>query len=527
MDTNTVPLTLAREARSGLSYSDMATILSQIRGSIHSFYAHLPHKVTSLAIDPIRKLELLKDDVGLLSSEEEYWFRIFDIFLQLRDRHTFIRRPTVFQSQVAFLPFSVESCWDEGRRKLIVSKVLPSVEDPHFVPGVEISHWNGQPIRFYVERLSWQTLGANPSARILLALRSLTARPLAFMSPPDEDWVQLTFRDARGDARAIQFAWAVHLSAPGSRVAGFQESAGLEAATAVGVDESLLQVNSIYQDLAQAKRPGAPEGDLYQFEVLRERDTKIGYLRIFSFNTNVPQVFVRDISDTLRDASIDALIIDIRANPGGNITAGEGLLSVFRGGVPSFCELSFRATAHTRATAEALGIFSDWSRSLRMVLMTGEEFSQEFALTSAPANEGYRFTGPVCLIMDALSYSTSDFFAAGFQDNAIGLVLCVDGYSSGGGGANVWPHALISQFSKAAGFSGFEPLPGGADLNVAVRRARRSGPNSGIPLEGLGVVVPKHDVYLPTKRDVLGRNDDLIAYASTRILGRSVQPARS
>ena len=36
---------------------------------------------------------------------------------------------------------------------------------------------------------------------------------------------------------------------------------------------------------------------------------------------------------------------------------------------------------------------------------------------------GQVYYGPVVLITDALSYSATDIFAAGFQDNEVGLVL--------------------------------------------------------------------------------------------------------
>ena len=43
------------------------------------------------------------------------------------------------------------------------------------------------------------------------------------------------------------------------------------------------------------------------------------------------------------------------------------------------------------------------------------------------------------LVTDAFCYSTTDIFAAGFQDHEIGTILgCHD--NTGAGGANVWDH---------------------------------------------------------------------------------------
>ncbi len=49
-----------------------------------------------------------------------------------------------------------------------------------------------------------------------------------------------------------------------------------------------------------------------------------------------------------------------------------------------------------------------------------------------------------------LCYSTTDIFAAGFQDNEIGKVLGVD-ESTGAGGANVWEYPLICDLLRRPG----------------------------------------------------------------------------
>jgi len=61
--------------------------------------------------------------------------------------------------------------------------------------------------------------------------------------------------------------------------------------------------------------------------------------------------------------------------------------------------------------------------------------------------------------------------------------------------------------------SGMVALPGGCDLRLAMRRTLRVGANRGTPLEDLGVV-PDERYYL-TRRDVLGQNEDLVAYAAS------------
>mgnify|MGYP001212172563 CR=1 FL=1 len=121
---------------------------------------------------------------------------------------------------------------------------------------------------------------------------------------------------------------------------------------------------------------------------------------------------------------------------------------------------------------------------------------------------------PVVLITDALCYSTTDIFAAGFQDHHIGTILGVDA-NTGAGGANVWEYALIAELM--ADPAHFSALPGDASFRFAVRRVTRVGENAGVPLEDLGVLPDR--LHRLTRRDVLERNVDLINRAA-RILAK-------
>ncbi len=72
------------------------------------------------------------------------------------------------------------------------------------------------------------------------------------------------------------------------------------------------------------------------------------------------------------------------------------------------------------------------------------------------------------LLTDALCYSATDIFAAGFQDNHVGPVLGASG-NTGAGGANVWDHALLRQVFPGPG-SPFGALPKGTSFRVSIRR---------------------------------------------------------
>ena len=92
------------------------------------------------------------------------------------------------------------------------------------------------------------------------------------------------------------------------------------------------------------------------------------------------------------------------------------------------------------------------------------EYSHGYPLLrpSAYNNIGQKYQGPVLLVTDAMCYSTTDIFAAGFQDHRIGTVLGVD-ENTGAGGANVWEYRFIADlFGNGRQFPA--SLPGDASF---------------------------------------------------------------
>jgi hypothetical protein len=152
-----------------------------------------------------------------------------------------------------------------------------------------------------------------------------------------------------------------------------------------------------------------------------------------------------------------------------------------------------------------------WKESIAQSTETGAVHSQGFPLTPEELcnSIGQKYTGPVVLITDALCYSTTDMFAAGFQDHEVGKILGASA-NTGAGGANVYTHDDLRQLLPGAG-SPFRPLPNGASFRVALRRSARVGARTGVLLEDLGVV--PDEAHAMTRNDVLNDNVDLINHA--------------
>jgi C-terminal processing protease CtpA/Prc len=149
-----------------------------------------------------------------------------------------------------------------------------------------------------------------------------------------------------------------------------------------------------------------------------------------------------------------------------------------------------------------------WIPSIQQALQNGGMFSDAFQYASDDAcNEmpQWSFPGPVIVITSALSYSTAEFFAAGFQDHG-GIILGIDD-TTGGGGAGVRSHQELHDYFKDAGQTPpFEPLPSGG-LSIAFRRSVRVGAGSGKEIEDLGVY--RNRPYAMTRHDLLDHNRDL------------------
>src|SRR6266404_5550738 len=101
------------DKKSGLSRKDRLRIVDQTLLLLEMNYVHLPLKRAMHAIDPIRRLKLLKfrleePTVGEMESGMQFHKRLLEIFASLRDLHTHYQLPAPFRDQMAFLPFLIE-----------------------------------------------------------------------------------------------------------------------------------------------------------------------------------------------------------------------------------------------------------------------------------------------------------------------------------------------------------------------------------------------------------------------------------
>ena len=549
-----------------LTLADRLLLVDQALVMIEQCYVHLVLKRSMHAVDPVQRLRLLRDRLATLTeetrgSEVEFHRELADIFASVRDLHTNYLLPAPFGSRTAFLPFLVERCVDPpadgGAERFLVTKVAASLAHPTFVPEVEVLHWNGVPVRRAVDANARRQAGSNPAASFARGLDALTIRPLLRSVPPDEDWVVVTYRGLDGTVREIRLDWQLAVAGGGGDGSVTGTGLSVAARAAQGLDAEVRAVNEAKKQMF-APRAVAAAADIASPEVpvtrvavkaadvatsmptvfrARAVDTPsgtFGHIRIFTFSVDDADPFVAEFARLAAALPQDGLIVDVRGNGGGLIYAAERLLQVL---TPRHVEPE---PAQMTTTPLMLGLcgrhdpspldptfdLSPWVASLRQAVSTGAQYSNAFAITDeGSANAvGQRYHGPVVLVTDALCYSATDIFSAGFQDHGIGPVLGVDG-NTGAGGANVWTHDLLKLLMDTAPDGGgaaanpFVDLPAGAGFRVSVRRTLRVGADRvGTPVEDFGVVPDElHDL---TRADIVGDNPDLMARAGELLAGR-------
>ena len=528
-----------------LSMEEQGLVVQRALDILEGYYVHLPLKRAMHAIDPIQRLRLLSSRIeqGDATAPRGLAFHaeMTRIFTSTRDLHTNYLLPSPYRQMTAYLPFLIEEYFEEGERRYIVSRVLSGFDLPSsFEEGVEILYWNGVAIDRAVAMNSDRQAGSNEAARHAQGLDSLTVRPLIRSLPPDEEWVTLRYRALDAEEAELRHCWVVFT--PGTSPAAVNPDVLSGNAVALGVDvqtdairharkvlyapsavASELQVASGAVERSLAPRAEIPTSlpTVFRAKAVDTEHGRFAYVRIFTFSVSDADSFVKEFVRLVEDLPQDGLIVDVRGNGGGLIYAGEQLLQTL---TPRRIEPSRFQFINTRKTLRLCRTYtasnphldlSPWKRSLEDAVRTGAIYSRAFPISKPEAcnNIGQRYCGPVVLITDALCYSATDIFAAGFQDHNIGPILGCDG-NTGAGGANVWTYALLCALMGDENES-LQPLPADTGMRVSVRRTLRVGNRSGTPLEDLGVV-PQERHHM-TRRDVLEGNTDLIEHAG-RIL---------
>lgn len=504
-----------------LSWGQRLSIVDALVHIIDGLYVHLPLKRAQYGFDPIRALAQLRQQIPNLN-DLQFHRALTGLMNRLRDAHTQYSGPLTIAGAVARLPFLVEMWGPPDARQFVVSKVSDRrlVDDSNFVAGVRLQWWNGVPFDRAVDLHADSETGGRPDARYARALDSLTFRSLEYSPPPDEHWVDVGYFDKAGKARIVRFQWRVvfpNRAPTASRRRGARLKRGIDPASeAIRRAKKLMFSSRMWTEERVSNRARRSLIERYQdflsSRTVRTQSGSYGYLRIWSFDVDDDDEFLDAVIAHLRKLPNRGMIVDIRDNPGGFIWAAERMLQLFTPRDVTPTKFALRATPMTAQLAAARfnqEEFGPWADSLAQAAATGEPYSVHLPITTIEqCNDRWQhYSGPVVVVVDANTYSSGDLFAAGIVDNQIGPLVCI-GEATGAGGANVWTSGDVADALRAADLE-LPELANGANFNVAVRRAVRSGDADGVLIEDVGI---PGQPYFMTADDIFRSNCDLIEH---------------
>lgn len=521
---------------------ELDTMLGLIKAAellLSEFYVHLQAKRTLYAIDPVQALRSLRGEICAVADHElmverEFHERMTAIFTSLRDPHTSYYLPDPFRQTMAFLPFMVESCVDPGAPPVAAGSPSPpptyfvtKIVGDAFGPGrdptdrIRVTHWNGVRIETLVARMALETRGSNVAGRLQRAADRLTLRWLGFAVGPAEDWVDLTY--VVGDdkvKRTRRFKWY----AVQRREAGDDRSLDRAGVSQQGRDPEGDWIESVRKTLYQTtKRRDGTDKWLARrsnggiaFRTFEHKAKAYGYLRLYSFDTEDPRKYVDNVAELLAHREdLAGVVVDVRGNPGGNIDAAEGLVGLFAAGPVTAQGLHYLNTPESNRLATANeGRNPSLKARLDEARATGAPYVVSAPIASVGSAAGRQVSqGPVVVVVDALTYSASEVFTAGMQDHGLARIVGTT-HQTGGGGGNVWRHDLIRKMCHDDPIVDRDlQIALNAAFDVAVRRTTRVRERAGLAVEDMGIVVPWEHVRALTLTDVLGGNEDLMAFA--------------
>ncbi|MGO6854988.1 S41 family peptidase [Rhizobium beringeri] len=442
------------------SQSDRRRLIEQLSVALDGFYVNLNRKKAIYGFDPVRALGLLHLRVDELS-DAEFHENIVEIVARVRDRHLTIRGRAPYGA-AAILPFMVETCWENGAKIYVVTKIAAGVALKALKTGARVTHWNGIPIDRYVRLTANLFDGGNEASSLARSIAFLTHRPLNQFGPPLEEWVDLRF-SIGGVVAEERFNWS------GFDAGGAPTYPGLgRNLTGFGGDllladlQNARRVLSAPQSFDTAKRvaPDAPEpgvpviqgraaNGVIDYGTVPTGVGVFGYVRLWSFAANEVDDLLNALVPILPTLPRNGLILDIRGNTGGYIAAGERVLQLFSAQAIVPARFQFRVTESTREMVAATDTFIAWRTSFEEAFKTGEFYTRGIPIEGNDAdynNVGRKYSGPVILISDALAFSTADMFAAGFIDNDIGKIICTDTNMAAAGGNN-WAWGAVRIFN--------------------------------------------------------------------------------
>jgi hypothetical protein len=428
----------------------------------------------------IDKVLATKDDLDFYEVLSEY-------VSKLNDAHDVYELPANF---VARLNFTV----DIYDGKLLVDSInrtlLPATEFP-FAAGYELVSIDGQPAKTLLQTLLRYQVAANDRSTSRLAATLLTIRPQVLMphAPDVPEISTVVFKRPDSQLEAYRIPWVksgLPLTAVGKyitpsantftlRVAGDSPPDEIPAYLAPLIrlqntripDRTVLGFGSLTPIFAQSLPPGfvrrlGSTGDPFFSGTFEARGFRIGFIRIPNYAPTNATAALTAFQNEMAyfQANTDGLVIDDMRNPGGTLSYVDQLLSLVIPVPWRAMGFEVRATSEwvmdisvALEQAKAAGAPQNIIDLLAMIKGAIVNANASFRGRTEPIplddvpldrspltdSQGHllAYTKPLIVLIDEMTASGAEVFAAGIQDNARGRLVGRRTMGAGGS-AETW-----------------------------------------------------------------------------------------
>ena len=196
-----------------------------------------------------------------MGPESEFHEELVEIFTALRDLHTHYVPPEPYRSHTVYLPFLVEACTSDGQLQLrrVQGRERRRPRSQRSRPASRSRTGMARRSNARSSATPSTRAAATATPRMARGLDALTIRTLGRTAPPDEDWVDVTYRTAVGVERDVRVRWITYQPAEESPFGDTDEALRPAAVSvtqgnlgrrgALGVDAQTTTVNLVRRDL--------------------------------------------------------------------------------------------------------------------------------------------------------------------------------------------------------------------------------------------------------------------------------------
>lgn len=465
-----------------------AADFDQLTGILRSSYAMIEYKKTSIGVDFEATTAAYRAKLAQLASDREFYDLLSAYIAEFKDAHLNHVRPSAMSAR---LGVSVRRIEGRAIITMVDTRALPPESFP-FKQGDELVAVDGKPVAQVLRERRPFVSGGREEYALQKLTRQLTFRS-GTQGPVPTGIARLTIRPAGGEPQTVEVPWLVTgrpLPGLNFHSQGIARLAGLtlnDRNPDMSVDVS-APVDEDAGGKAEESAPmpvWAPDGQVVPSPIFPATlfDTpkgKMAYLRINTFSVDDTEPVIKEfrrVLALLKDAK--GLVLDLNDNPGGSVTFGLTVASMFTDKIlqlPKKAERANRTTLseyrgyelsrNERRAAMARYHGDEIEKAMEAGLSITQPMTLFFRPSQAPDQE-VRFTKPLLVLINDQSVSCADLVPSVLKDN--GLCKTFGSTTAGAGGS-------VSEFG---------PLSySGSSFSVTINVTQRV---NGTYIENLGV----------------------------------------